>query len=142
MTGSQLQISTKLQAPYFLTLSKVFYLVNHDILLHTLSHYGLHNNAIDWFKSYLHSRTQIHLFPGNNLPPGKSQPVCLRAETVLGPMLFLININELIIDCDFYTPSPTMFSDLKWMSFPERVIYIYIYMKATQMLKTIRGDAT
>jgi len=31
------------------------------------SHYGLHNNAIDWCKSYLHSRTQ-----GNNLPPGKS----------------------------------------------------------------------
>jgi len=30
-----------------------------------------------------------------------------------------------------------MFSDLKWMSFPERVIY----MKAIQMFKTIRKDA-
>ena len=30
-----------------------------------------------------------------------------------------------------------MFSDLKWMSFPERVIY----MKAIQMFKTIRGGA-
>jgi len=30
-----------------------------------------------------------------------------------------------------------MFSDLKWMSFPERVIY----MKAIQLFKTIRGDA-
>ena len=30
-----------------------------------------------------------------------------------------------------------MISDLKCMSFPERVIY----MKAIQMLKTIRGDA-
>ena len=78
---------------------------------------------------------KIHLFLGNNLPPGKSQPVCLRVETVLGSMLFLININELIIDCDFYTPSPTMFSDIKWMSFHERVIY----MKAIQMFKTIRG---
>ena len=31
----------------------------------------------------------------------------------------------------------TMFSDLKWVSFPERVIHI----KAIQMFKTIRGDA-
>jgi len=30
-----------------------------------------------------------------------------------------------------------MFSDLKWVSFPERVIHI----KAIQMFKTIRGDA-
>ena len=30
-----------------------------------------------------------------------------------------------------------MFSDLKWMSFPERVIYV----KASQMFKTIWGDA-
>jgi len=28
------------------------------------------------------------------------------------------------LDCDFYTPSSTLFSDLKWMSFPERVIYM------------------
>jgi len=44
---------------------------------------------------------------------------------------------RLILDCDVYTPSSTMFSDLELMSFPERVIY----MKAIQMLKTIRGDA-
>ena len=30
-----------------------------------------------------------------------------------------------------------MFSDLKWVSFPERVIHI----KAIQMFKTIRGEA-
>ena len=43
---------------------------------------------------------------------------------------------RVILDCDFYTPSSTMFSDLKWMSFPERVIY----RKAIQTLKTIRRD--
>jgi len=44
---------------------------------------------------------------------------------------------RVILDCEFYTPSSTMFSDLKWMSFPERVIY----MKAIQVFPTIRGDA-
>ena len=38
---------------------------------------------------------------------------------------------RVILDWDFYTPSSTMFSDLKWMSFPERVIY----MKDIEMFK-------
>ena len=42
-----------------------------------------------------------------------------------------------MLDCDFYTPSYVMFSDLKWMSLPERVIYV----KAIQMFKTIWGDS-
>ena len=44
---------------------------------------------------------------------------------------------RVIADCDFYTPSSTMVSDVKWMSIPERVIC----MKAIQMFKTIMGDA-
>ena len=46
---------------------------------------------------------------------------------------------RVILDCGFYTPSSAMFSDLNWVSFPERDINIY--MKAIQMFKTIRGDA-
>ena len=34
-----------------------FDLVDHDTLLQQLSHYGLHNNDLDWFKYYLNSRT-------------------------------------------------------------------------------------
>jgi len=55
----------------FLDLSKVFDLVNHDILLKERSHYGLHNNAIDWFKSYLHSRTQNTFISGEQSSPGE-----------------------------------------------------------------------
>jgi len=52
----------------FLDLSKAFDLVNHDILLQTLSMYGLHNNVLEWFMSYLNSKTHLFLFLGNNLP--------------------------------------------------------------------------
>ena len=42
---------------------------------------------------------------------------------------------RLILDQDFDTPSQLLFSQLKWMTFPERVIY----QKAIQMYKTLHG---
>jgi len=42
-----------------------------------------------------------------------------------------------ILDCDFYTPSCMMFSEFKWMTFSERVLY----QKPVQMFKKIRGNA-
>ena len=36
---------------------------------------------------------------------------------------------RVIIDCDFYTLSCIMLAELKWMTFPERVVYL----KAIQM---------
>ena len=53
----------------FLDLSKAFDLVNYDILVKILSQYGLHNNAIDWFKSYLHARTQNTFISGEQSTP-------------------------------------------------------------------------
>ena len=44
---------------------------------------------------------------------------------------------RVIIDCGFYTPSCMMFSELKWMTFPERGLY----QKAIQMFKPIEGNA-
>ena len=48
----------KIVGTLFLHLSNAFDLVNNDILLQKLSIYDLHNNALEWFKSYLNSRTQ------------------------------------------------------------------------------------
>ena len=42
-----------------------------------------------------------------------------------------------ISDVDFTVPSETMFTQLKWMTFPERVVY----HNAIQMHKTVCGDA-
>ena len=44
---------------------------------------------------------------------------------------------RLFLDRDFSTPSAFLFSELKWMPFPDRVIY----QKALQMYKTIHGGA-
>jgi len=42
-----------------------------------------------------------------------------------------------ILDVDITVPSETMFTRLKWMTFPERGVY----HKAIQMYKTVCGDA-
>jgi len=42
-----------------------------------------------------------------------------------------------ILDVDVIVPSETMFTHLKWMTFPERVVY----HKVIQMHKTVCGDA-
>ena len=42
-----------------------------------------------------------------------------------------------ILDVDITVPSETMFTHLKWMTFPERVVY----HKVIQIYKIVCGDA-
>jgi len=42
-----------------------------------------------------------------------------------------------ILDVDITVPLETIFTQLKWVTFPERVVY----HKANQMYKTVCGDA-
>ena len=44
----------------FIGLRKAFDTVNHEILLMKLHHYGIRNNMLSWFKSYLTDRKQYH----------------------------------------------------------------------------------
>ena len=49
----------KLPLAIFLDFSKAFDTIDHDILLHKLSHYGIEDTTLSWFKSYLSNRTQF-----------------------------------------------------------------------------------
>ena len=75
-------------------LQKAFDTVNHNILLSKLEHYGIRGTALNWFQSYLSERKQFVLVNGHSSPT--CDIICGVAQgTVLGPLLFLININDL-----------------------------------------------
>ena len=75
-------------------MKKAFDTVDHQILLSKLNYYGIHGKSFKWFQSYLENGTQKCSVNGS-LSNSYSLTCGVPQGTILGPLLFLLYINDL-----------------------------------------------
>ena len=99
----------KLNGVVFLDICKTFDSINHEILLRKLKdQFGIHSTELKWFELYSTNRKQVCSVNGQTSSSKKI--VCeIPQGSILGPLLFLLYINDMT-DCLEKT-TPYLYAD-------------------------------
>ena len=96
-------------------------MVDHELLLEKLKIYGVENNAINWFKSYLVNRHQFVSISGKTSGMAFMKHGVLQGS-ILGPLLFIVYTNDLPLhvssSIDLYADDTTVTASVEYNSIP------------------------
>ena len=116
-------------ASVFLDFSKAFDTVDHAILLCKLKSVGLDDNSLNWFESYLSSRQQVTSID-NTLSSSLPVSVGVPQGSILGPLLFIIYINDM----------PNIFKHSKILLYADDTLLYYSSKSACDIEKNVNED--
>ena len=124
----------KITCSIFLELRKAFDSVHHDIILKKLHHYGFRGTILSFFQNYLNNR-KICAKINEKTSSFHSVKYGVPQGSVLGPILFLLYVNDLPNISKFET---TLFADDTNLHMSHQNIQFF-KQEVSQEIKSING---